>query len=474
MDSKWKECVFKSVGCGEHFLSKDCKVRPFGQLNANTSNHFKSLHLRAPDITESTLVQNRIGVKFNENEKICPQHRFANGINWHPPKSCKHPNHLTKKKSHAGIRSVDLKLAENIKQQYDIHFPVGFTICAYCRTTKIKLPETSDSMTEMETEDNIEDVDFPDPEANNNLKTIFNTVIKLMPNMEAKCSPLKYQLNTPLSKISNNTIQSLKTKFNHYVSVFSQELASIMCPGQGEEFLSVIATMPEQESEEVFNDEMIAALKNVTNKNVKTMMISTVAQKYSIRSLIKIFGCSFGVAQLAKKIANSDQTAIESIYNPTDITRGRLDIEKVKHFIDFMFSTGFIQDVAYGTTKITMSNGKVFEIPHAVRTLLRSQIILAYQNYCTSIEIPYLSRSSLWRVFECCKASQQKAMQCLDSYVAEGVIGFEHLKTALDSCNVNTTDLFEVSKPKLNFFRFLLCSFCANVRLCDCIFLRFV
>ena len=56
---------------------------------------------------------------------------------------------------------------------------------------------------------------------------------------------------------------------------------------------------------------------------------------------------------------------------PKKSVRQKLDMLKVEYFYDFMFDSGFIQDVAYGTAVMELDSGKTIEIPKPVRQLQR-------------------------------------------------------------------------------------------------------
>ena len=64
------------------------------------------------------------------------------------------------------------------------------------------------------------------------------------------------------------------------------------------------------------------------------------------------------------------------------ITRSRRDPIKVDHFLDFISSPSYIQDVACGTKTLKLSNGEKMEIPNVVRTAISSRLIHLYHTYC--------------------------------------------------------------------------------------------
>ena len=68
---------------------------------------------------------------------------------------------------------------------------------------------------------------------------------------------------------------------------------------------------------------------------------------------------------------------------PPQIKRSRLHPAKVDHFLDFVSSPSFLQDVAYGTKKLKLSDGDTLEIPNVVRTVIASRLVQLYTSYCS-------------------------------------------------------------------------------------------
>ena len=82
------------------------------------------------------------------------------------------------------------------------------------------------------------------------------------------------------------------------------------------------------------------------------------------------------------------------------ITRARLDPSKVDHFLDFISRPNFVQDVAYGTKTLKLSNGEKMEIPNVVRTVIASRIVDLYQQYCQETGFLSHGRSTLFSILQ--------------------------------------------------------------------------
>ena len=59
-----------------------------------------------------------------------------------------------------------------------------------------------------------------------------------------------------------------------------------------------------------------------------------------------------------------------------------LDNVKVDHYLDFLSSPSFLQDVAYGTRTHKLESGQSLEVPNMVRTLISSHLLRLYLNFC--------------------------------------------------------------------------------------------
>ena len=92
--------------------------------------------------------------------------------------------------------------------------------------------------------------------------------------------------------------------------------------------------------------------------------------------------------------------------------RNKLDLNKAEHFLDFIFSSGISQDVAYRVTRIKYDNGEEQKISHAVLTAKFSHAITMYKESCNEVGYSPLSDRSLFRILSAIKPSQRK---CLDN-----------------------------------------------------------
>ena len=113
------------------------------------------------------------------------------------------------------------------------------------------------------------------------------------------------------------------------------------------------------------------------------------------------------------------------------IKRTRLDPVKTNHFVNFVASANFIQDVAYGTKELKLDSGEKIPIPNVIRTMVPSRIIKQYISYCQETEFNPPSERTLYRIIDVCAASRQKSLQGLDYFLTEGAQAFESVERVI-------------------------------------------
>ena len=64
-----------------------------------------------------------------------------------------------------------------------------------------------------------------------------------------------------------------------------------------------------------------------------------------------------------------------------------MNFDKCEHFVDFIFTSGLLQDVAYGVQKLKFDSGNRETIHKAILTSRYSHAITFYKQTC--IEVDY-------------------------------------------------------------------------------------
>ena len=133
------------------------------------------------------------------------------------------------------------------------------------------------------------------------------------------------------------------------------------------------------------------------------------------------------------------------------IKRNKLDICKCEHFLDYLFTSGLMQDVAYGITKQKYDSGGTKTIPHVILTAKYSHVIASYIQRCSESQFKALSERTLFRQLQHLKPSQRHSLAGLDDITADGMNGFSVLEKVVNLYlkDKNLVDLLEKGKRYL-------------------------
>ena len=135
----------------------------------------------------------------------------------------------------------------------------------------------------------------------------------------------------------------------------------------------------------------------------KTVILSLIDHKKYTDFIASIFNCSKYLVKKARKW----RLHTVGIQFPTKnkIKRNKLDIYKFEHFLDYFFTSGLMQDVAYGITKLKYDSGGTKTIPYAILTANYSHVIASYIQRCSESQFEALSERTLFRLLQELKPS---------------------------------------------------------------------
>ena len=112
--------------------------------------------------------------------------------------------------------------------------------------------------------------------------------------------------------------------------------------------------------------------------------------------------------------------------------------------LDFIFSSGLLQDTAYGVQKLKFARGKEETVPKAILTSRYSHVIGLFKEACKNVNYDALSDSSLWNILNTLKPSRQRSLAGLDDIVAAGMNRFNILQTVSKGSYCNDHELRNV------------------------------
>ena len=245
-------------------------------------------------------------------------------------------------------------------------------------------------------------------------------------------SPLSFQVKRKrIDELSSSTKKSLIAKHKKVKQQLKKRFAEAAAPGQAKEFMATVlgdSSEKDDEMEEIGEDLLELLRLHPESDSISKLIILSLVNhdKYTKTELMNLFGCSkYKIDQARKwKIENHANIVPEKV----SFTRNRLNIDKCEHFVDFIFSSGLLQDVAYGVHKIKFDCGKKETVPKAILTTRYSHAIGFYKQNCEKTAYEPLSESSLWGILKAIKPSQRKSLAGLDDITAAGMNAFDLLE----------------------------------------------
>ena len=156
--------------------------------------------------------------------------------------------------------------------------------------------------------------------------------------------------------------------------------------------------------EKTLRSRLVALYNKATNWYTRLQILSVFVTDYSKTELLSFLpGLTKWRIDEARKHAVC--TSPGRFIEPPALQRRRLDPVKVDHFLDFISSPSFLQDVAYRTKTLRLSDGKTIEIQNVVRTVVASRLTHLYQSYCSESGFESMGRSTLLNILKVTRAN---------------------------------------------------------------------
>ena len=152
---------------------------------------------------------------------------------------------------------------------------------------------------------------------------------------------------------------------------------------------------------------LVTLYNEATNWYTRQQILSVFVADYSKTELLSFIpGLTKWRIDEARK--HAFRTSPGRIIAPPVLQRCRLDPVKVDRFLDFISSPSFLQDVAYGTKTLRLSDGDTIEIPNVVRTVVASRLTHLYQSYCSESGFEPMGRSTLLNILKVTRTNMPK------------------------------------------------------------------
>ena len=124
------------------------------------------------------------------------------------------------------------------------------------------------------------------------------------------------------------------------------------------------------------------AYRECINRATKTQILSLISDKFSQSELQELVP-EISLRQIKNARKHAEIVDRGEITTKEPIHRCRLDMKKVKGFIDFISRSTFLQDVVFGTKVLKLSSGESIVIPALVRTITATDYTFIPRRVCT-------------------------------------------------------------------------------------------
>ena len=387
------------------------------------------------NFNERWLIENRSQTPLTDSNVICAFHRYSFGIGWKQPKRCQHPGHQFKN----GVKSPSIRTIPQetlaIFNETNSPLPVGSAFCIkHLKASTASLRDDDDEpiqITPTKSSTPIEENYTPhtpliSDEAIDEATSIASTLCNAL-----TASPLSFQVKKKrIEDLTESTKSNIRSKFKRVRSQFERRFAEAIAPGQADELISNILHDDEDSDDDpgAVPEELVIPLQMFEESDSygKVLILAVIDHsKYTKQFLMKIFNCKRYQIDRARNLQK--EKAGLSLPKTEQIYRDRMPSEKIEHFLEFLFSRGLLQDVAYGVNKIKFDNGEQQKVSSAILLMKYSHTIAFYKEICQETGYVPMSDTSLWRILHSIKPSQRKALAGLDDITAAGMNGFKML-----------------------------------------------
>ena len=254
---------------------------------------------------------------------------------------------------------------------------------------------------------------------------------------EGKVQPIPHYLNLAWNTLSCAAKEEHTRNAVEAVSLVLRALA----PSQKENLWEAVTESRQLSTgcgvkEDVALESILLAYRECSNRATKTQILSLISDTYSQSELQELLpGISLQQIKNARK--HAERVGRGEVTTKEPIHHCRLDMKKVRKFIDFISRSTFLQDVAFGTKVLKLSSGESIVIPALVRTMTAAKIIHLYQDKCAREDENALGEGTCYRIIEVCSAWKQKSLQVLDNTATAGTEAFELLESLVGQLSSN-------------------------------------
>lgn len=402
-----KKCQFQSSSCGNYPPRRD-KIGSviLRKLDENVASLFN-----VDDDTiigECDLISMRSPVPLNQDGLICATHRFTLGVCFRASTKCRYNEHP--ETSHSKGMKISWNLYKFVKTR-DHSFMIGSLICKKCQSKlnalKLEL--------EMEWEENVDssvDLDYAPLESviSENEKLKRREQLDVLASI-FKIDRVRFQANKDLMTMSRPSLSYFREVHKQFEDRLTDTICSLIAPGQEEKMKSLITANNRTESDDSIIGHLKDAFATCCTRKARLSILTLLPKSYSKSEICEAFQCSHYEIVRARSILKIYGTCAEEPQK--ERVYSRLSFEKAQHFIDFLFSTGLLQEVAYGTVKLKFDSGDKMSVTNTILNGIHEHAIKEYIIYCKELNYHPLGATTLRKVLLKMKPRiRKKTLRC--------------------------------------------------------------
>ena len=189
----------------------------------------KKKHDKSDDWSECSLIENWLGFKLSQHDKLCANHRHTLGVGYKQSKSCQHPHHQPDigKKAPATI-SVPIPRCISIVEKYSMLFAIGSVLCSNHMKNENKIEKYELPGTNVTYDD--PDYETPEPVISENILNSSEAGVGDLSETLGICQ-IKFQIKKKkVAELSEGTKYYFQGKYNEIQEKLKLKFASVAAP----------------------------------------------------------------------------------------------------------------------------------------------------------------------------------------------------------------------------------------------------
>lgn len=235
---------------------------------------------------------------------------------------------------------------------------------------------------------------------------------------------VRFQLTTNVTDVSDTTLNYFRCIHRKLLEKLTDVFCNLVAPGLEQQMKEVIEdTNVEKNDSKSTLLHLKESFKSCSTRQARTSILTLVPKQYSKVEISGLFGCT--IYEITKARSISKRYGKCEVEPKERKVYSRLSLDKCKHFINFLFTTELLQEVAYGTNNLKLDSGEKLTISNTILNGIHEHAVKEYKIHCEELNYEPLCRTTLLNMLKKMKPRTRKKLAGVDSFVVEGVEAFE-------------------------------------------------